>query len=184
MPVQPAQLLTDNPLGFEPFALAYHAHLAAIERNATEQLVAAKSHDWAAMHESVRRQAWAEAEDLIALAHDFKARWRDSDRLPGFDTIIRALDLAFKLKQFAAGMPSEFKEVNTTVSGAAGGPVRVELEMALKKIYGKPLPGEVVADGQQAPPDCVEAEVVSNQLGVSGDAGAKEAAGVAATTKC
>ena len=125
-------------------AAAYHAHLAAVERKATEDLVAAKSHDWAAMHESVRRQAWSEGEDLITLAQDFKARWRDSDRLPDFGALIRALDLAFKLKQFAAGMPSEIKAVNTTVSGPDGGPVRLELEAALNKIYGKPIPGEII----------------------------------------
>jgi hypothetical protein len=131
-------------------AAAYHAHLAAVERKATEDLVAARSRDWAAMHESVRRQAWSEAEDLIALAQDFKARWRDSDRLPDFGALVRALDLAFKLKQFAAGMPSEIKEVNTTHTGPGGGPIRVEIEAALKKIYGQPLPGEVV-DVEAAP---------------------------------
>jgi hypothetical protein len=123
---------------------AYHAHMAAIELKATESLVAARGNDLATMHESVRRQAWAEAEDLIALAHEFKARWRDSDRLPDFGALVRALDLAFKLKQFAAGMPSEIKEINTTHTGPDGGPIRVQLEAALKKIYGQPLPGEVV----------------------------------------
>ena len=102
------------------------------------------------MHETVRRQAWAEAEDLIALAQDFKNRWRDSDRLPAFDTIIRALDLAFKLKQFAAGMPSEIKAVNTTHTGPGGGPIKLEFEAALEKIYGQPLPGEVL-DVEAAP---------------------------------
>src|SRR5262245_21823147 len=51
-------------------AAAYHAHMGLIERQATEDLVRAKSHDWLKMHETGRRQAWAEAEDLIALAHD------------------------------------------------------------------------------------------------------------------
>ena len=132
-------------------AAAYHAHLAAVERRATEDLVAAKSRDWAAMHEGIKRQAWAEAEDLILLAQDFKARWRDSERLPDFGALIRALELAFKLKQFAAGMPSEIKEVNTTVTGAHGGPIMVEFEAAVRKIYGpKPLPAEII-DVQAAP---------------------------------
>jgi hypothetical protein len=117
-------------------ALAYHAHLAAVERKATEQLVAAKSHDWLVMHESVRRQAWAEAEDLIALAHEFKARWRDSDRLPDFGALVRALDLAFKLKQFAAGMPSEIKEINAHVTAK----VSLEWEAAIRKAYGVTAP--------------------------------------------
>jgi len=113
-------------------ALAHQQHLARVERESTEALVREKSHDWAAMHESVRRQAWQEAEDLIALAQDFKARWRDSDRLPDFGALVRALDLAFKLKQFAAGMPSEIKELNTHVSGK----VSLEWEAAIRKAYG------------------------------------------------
>ena len=149
---------TKNPLArwsmrwqWRARAAAYQAHLAGIERKATEQLVAAKSVDWANMHQSVRRQAWAEGEDLIALAQDFKTRWRESDQLPGFGAVVRALELAFKLKQFAAGMASEVKEVNTTVTGADGGPVRVEVAAALRKIYGQPLPGEVV-DVKELPP--------------------------------
>lgn len=132
-------------------AAAYHAHLAAVERKATEDLVAAKSRDWVAMHETVRRQAWAEGEDLIALAQDFKTRWRESERLPDFGALIRALELAFKLKQFAAGMPSEIKAVNTTVTGPGGAPIRIELEAALNKIYGNPIPGEVL-DVEPVPP--------------------------------
>ena len=146
-------------------AAAYHAHLADIERKATEQLVAAKSHDWLAMHDEVRRQAWAEAEELIALALDFKARWRDADRLPGFDTILRAIELAFKLKQFAAGMPSEVKEVNTTVSGPDGGPIHLEFEAALKKIYGQPLPGEVVdVEAELSPVPSSQPSTLNSQL--------------------
>ena len=132
-------------------AAAYHAHIARVEREATETLVREKSHDWARMHETVRCQAWAEAEDLITLAQEFKARWRDSDRLPDFGALVRALDLAFKLKQFAAGMPSEIKEINTTHTGPDGGPIRIQLEAALKKIYGQPLPGEVI-DIHPTPP--------------------------------
>jgi hypothetical protein len=128
---------------------AYNNHMAAIERQATEQLVTLKGRDWAAMQEQVRQQAWSEAADLIALAQDFKARWRDSDRLPDFGALIRALDLAFKLKQLAAGMPSEIKEVNTTLTGK----LDLEWEIALKKIYGQPLPGEVVdVEAAPAPP--------------------------------
>jgi hypothetical protein len=48
------------------------------------------------------------------------------------------------------------------LTGPGGGPVRVEVELALKKIYGKPLPGEVV-----------EAEVISNQLPVISAGGAE-----------
>ncbi len=133
-------------------ALAHQEHLAKVERESTEALVREKSHDWLQMHESVRRQAWAEGEDLIALAQDFKARWRDSDRLPDFGALVRALDLAFKLKQFAAGMPSEIKETHTHVTGQ----VSLEWEAAIRKAYG-------VADKPVVDVDEVQKTAVGDQ---------------------
>ena len=44
----------------------------------------------------------------------------------------RMLELAFKLKQFATGMPSEIKETHTHVTGK----VSVEWEAAIRKAYG------------------------------------------------
>jgi hypothetical protein len=44
----------------------------------------------------------------------------------------RMMELAFRLKQFAAGMPSEVKEVRETHTTN----LRVEWEVALRKIYG------------------------------------------------
>ena len=45
----------------------------------------------------------------------------------------RMLDLAFKLKQFAASMPTEIKEVHQRVSGS----VSLEWEAAIQKAYGR-----------------------------------------------
>jgi len=133
---------------------AYQAHLAAVERKATEDLVAAKSRDWVAMHEGIKRQAWAEAEDLIALAQDFRARWRDSDRLPDFGALIRAIELAFKLKQFAAGMPSEIKEVNTTMKAT----IDMDWEIAIRKAYAHPEG----RDGSPSRPSSTPAQQLEN----------------------
>ncbi len=104
----------------------------------------------------------------------------------------RLLELASELGRRACEVLADGHQAERQrmeVSGPGGGPIRVELQLALKKIYGKPLPGEVLADGhladaEQARPGCVEAEVVSNQLPVLGGAGGEEVAGVAATTKC
>ena len=52
------------------------------------------------------------------------------------------LELAFKLKQFAAGMPSEIKEVHNLHAGK----VSLEWEEAIRKAYGVeslPASGEV-----------------------------------------
>ena len=43
-------------------------------------------------------------------------------------------------RERACEVATERKEV----SGPDGGPIRVEIEAALEKIYGKPIPGEVV----------------------------------------
>ncbi len=125
-------------------AAAHGAHLALVEREAAEAAAKERGVDLAKMELPVRQEAWKEAEELIAMAREFKRRWRDTTRVPGFESVVRALELAFKLKSFAVGVPMEVKQVNTTVSGADGGPIRVELEAALDKIYGKPIPGEVV----------------------------------------
>ncbi len=81
-----------------------------------------------------------------------------AERCGTLEGYARLLELASKLghsaceKDLAVGQRPE-------VTGPEGGPIRVEVELALKKIYGRPLPGEVV-----------EAEVVSNQVSVIGDA--------------
>jgi hypothetical protein len=61
--------------------------------------------------------------------------------VPGFESVVRGIELAFRLKQFAAGMPSEIREVNTTVSGT----VELDWEVALKKIYGAAAAKRVAA---------------------------------------
>jgi hypothetical protein len=43
----------------------------------------------------------------------------------------RMLELAFKLKQFAAGMPSEVKEVNTNIHAK----IDLDWEIAIRKAY-------------------------------------------------
>jgi hypothetical protein len=111
---------------------AHGAHLAEVERKAIEGRAIEKAVEWSQMTEAVRREAWRRSEELMAMADEFLERWRNSSRVPGFESIVRGMELAMKLKQFAAGMPSEIKEVNTTVSGT----VELDWEVALKKIYG------------------------------------------------
>jgi hypothetical protein len=54
--------------------------------------------------------------------------------------IARILEVASKLGRMASGLATETVED----TGADGGPIRVELTAALNKIYGEPLPCEVV----------------------------------------
>jgi len=111
---------------------AHAAHVAEIERKVIESRAIEKAVEWSKTEESVRRDAWKKGDVLMEMADDFIERWRNCSRVPGFESVVRCLELAFKLKQFAAGMPAEIREVNTVVSGT----VELDWEIALKRIYG------------------------------------------------
>ena len=111
---------------------AYGTHMAELERRAIEDQAVAKGVEWAKLTEPVRREAWLEAERAIAMVRKARERWEKSGRTPGFEGMARMLELAFKLKQFAAGMPSEIKEINTHVTAK----VSLEWEAAIRKAYG------------------------------------------------
>ena len=111
---------------------AHAAHLAEVERKAIEARAIEKSVEWEKVHESVKRDAWKKADRLMEIADKFIEKWENCNRIPGMQSVVQCMELAFKLKQFAAGMPSEIKEVNTNVSGV----VELDWELALKKIYG------------------------------------------------
>ena len=110
---------------------AFNRHFAELERLAIERLACEKAVEWWQLHEPARRQAWLEAEEAITMVREARERWRKSGRTPGFEGMARMLDLAFKLKQFAAGMPSEIKEVHNLHAGK----VSIEWEEAIRKAY-------------------------------------------------
>lgn len=110
---------------------AFNRHFTELERQAIERLACEKAVEWWQLHEPARRQAWLEAEEAIAMVREARERWRTSGRTPGFEGMARMLDLAFKLKQFAAGMPSEIKEVHNLHAGK----VSIEWEEAIRKAY-------------------------------------------------
>lgn len=112
---------------------AHAAHLATVEREAIESRAVEKAVAWEKTHESVRREAWAEAEETIAMVRKAREEWIAKGRLPGWEGMARMLELAFKLKQFAAGMPSEIKEVNTHLTAT----IDVDWDIAIRKAYGR-----------------------------------------------
>jgi hypothetical protein len=111
---------------------AYAAHMAETERLAIERLAVEKAVEWHRLHEPVKREAWQEAVDTIAMVRKAREEWMKNGRLPGWEGMARMLELAFKLKQFAVGLPSEVKEVNTHVTGT----IDIEWEKAIRKAYG------------------------------------------------
>ena len=130
---------------------AFNRHFSDLERQAIERLACEKAVEWWQLHEPARRQAWLEAEEAIAMVREARERWRKSGRTVGFEGMARMLDLAFKLKQFAAGMPSEIKEVHNLHAGK----VSIEWEEAIRKAY-QAEPGPTI----ETPVTVVEVEEV------------------------
>ena len=115
---------------------AHAGYVAERERLAIESVAREKAVEWGNLTEPVRRKAWQEGMDLINLTEDFKKRWRESDRVPGFESVVHGIELSLKLMQFAAGIPSEIKQVNTTIRAT----LDVDWENALRKVFGPPPP--------------------------------------------
>jgi hypothetical protein len=137
---------------------AFESQVAELERQAIERVAQEKAVEWWKLHEPTRRKAWLEAEQAIEMVHQARERWGKSGRIPGFEGMARMLELSFKLKQFAAGMPSEIKEVNTTVTGK----VSVEWEAAILKAYKvtEGRPPNAPPGIAEAPPAVVDVEEV------------------------
>jgi len=112
---------------------AHAAHLAEAERKAIEGLALEKAVEWHKVHEAVKVAEWQRHKKLIALADEMIARWEKNKAKCGtLEGIARLLELATKLGRLAAGMPTEVKEVNTTVKAT----IDMEWEIAIRKAYG------------------------------------------------
>ena len=117
---------------------AHSAHVAGVERQAIESLAMEKAVDWSKVHEAVRVAEWQRHKKLIALADEMIARWEKNTAKCGtLEGIARVLDLATKLGRLAAGMPTEVKEVNTTLKAT----IDVDWEIAIRKAYGQKAEG-------------------------------------------
>jgi hypothetical protein len=140
---------------------AHAAHLATIEREAIEGLALEKAVDWNKVHEAVKVAEWQRHKKLIALADEMLARWEKNKAKCGtLEGIARVLELATKLGRLAAGMPTEVKEVNTTVQAT----IDVDWEIAIRKAYGQVAPA-----GDQAKPTPNEPGVLDVEVLTGGD---------------
>ncbi len=123
---------------------AYNSHMALVEREAAEAMVREKGVDWARRYQELREAEWLERKNLVEFAAEVRRRWMANEKRCGtLEGYARLLELASNLgrtaceKDLAVGHRVE-------VTGADGGPIRVEVAAALKKIYGQPLASEVV----------------------------------------
>ena len=123
---------------------AYGAHMALVEREAAEAMARAKGRG---LGEAVSGTARSGVAGAVGpggrLRAEVRRRWMArAERCGTLEGYARLLELASKLGQRLRGRGRQRRTVEVT--GPDGGPIRVEVEAALKKIYGKPLPGEVV----------------------------------------
>jgi hypothetical protein len=98
--------------------------------------------EWLARREDTRQAEWDEHLETMEAAREALARWRASDKIPSFAEIAKMIDLSSRLARLATGMPLHHAQL----TGQNGGPIRIEFEAALKRVYGEPEPIEITAN--------------------------------------
>jgi hypothetical protein len=127
---------------------AQAAYLATVEREATEALARGKSAEWLKRQQEVREQEWEMHEKCIAAAKRGLAAFMDREKVyANLADISRMLEVASKLGRLATGMATD----KTEVTGEDGGPIRIELEAALRKVYGGVVDVEATAAPHPGP---------------------------------
>ena len=131
---------------------AHSAHLAVIEREAIEAAARGKAAEWESREQKLRETEWQMHEAAIAAAKKGLAAYMEKDKVyANLADIARMLEIASKLGRLATGLGTDGDGRKADDLPA----VRVEVTVALEKIYGEPIPGEVVA-----PPAIVDVEEV------------------------
>jgi hypothetical protein len=130
---------------------AHGAHLAIIEREAVEAVARSKAAEWEKRETQLRETEWAMHEAAIAAAKKGLDAYMEKDKVyANLADIARMLEIASKLGRLATGLDKSNGETSDEPLT-----MRVEVTVALEKIYGEPLPGEVTA-----PPAIVDVETV------------------------
>jgi hypothetical protein len=127
---------------------AFDANLALVERQATEAAARSKSAEWLSRQVEQRDAEWSLRNELVDLARAAIARWKANEKRCGsLEGIARLLDLASKLGRLASGMPTD----RTEITGEDGGPIRLELNAALNKVYGEVVDVEALPAPEPLP---------------------------------
>ena len=136
---------------------AHGAHLAIVEREAIEAIARSKAAEWESREQKLRETEWQMHEAAIAAAKKGLAAYMEKDKVyANLADIARMLEIASKLGRLATGLGTDGDGRKADDLPA----VRVEVTVALEKIYGEPIPGELLAEGHHAPPAIVDVEEV------------------------
>ena len=124
---------------------AHAAHLAVVERGAIEATARGKAAEWEKRETQLRETEWSMHEAAIAAAKRGLAAYMEKDKVyANLADIARMLEIASKLGRLATGLDKS----NGEQRGGDDLPgLRVEVTVALEKIYGQAEPaptGEIV----------------------------------------
>ncbi len=126
--------------GWTDRVAAHGAHLAVVEREAVEAVARGKAAEWGKREQQLRETEWTMHERAIAAAKRGLDAYMEKDKVyANLADIARMLEIASKLGRLATGLGDGERRKDDDVPA-----VRVEVTVALEKIYGEPLPGEIV----------------------------------------
>lgn len=134
-----------------PARVAAHAqHLALVEREATEALARTKAVEWERREQQLRETEWAMHERAIAAAKRGLDAYMEREKVyANLADIARMLEIASKLGRLATGLGTDGDRTNGDQPAA----MRIEVTVALEKIYGVAEP----------PATVIEAEVIEKK---------------------
>ena len=119
---------------------AHGAHLAVVEREAIEAVARGKAAEWESREQKLRETEWEMHERAIAAAKRGLDAYMEREKVyANLADIARMLEIASKLGRLATGLGDGERRKDDDLPA-----VRVEVTVALEKIYGEPLPGEIV----------------------------------------
>jgi len=116
---------------------AYAAHLAVVEREAIEATVRGRAAIWESREQALKETEWAMHEQAIAAAKRGLDEYLKREKVyANLADIARMLEIASKLGRLATGLGTDGERRN----GDDLPTVRVEVTVALEKIYGQAEP--------------------------------------------
>jgi len=129
---------------------AHGAHLAIVEREAVEAVARSKAAEWEKRETQLRETEWSMHEAAIAAAKRGLDEYQKKEKIhANLADIARMLEIASKLGRLATGLDKS----NGEQRGGDDLPgLRVEVNIALEKIYGGDVPPDSgIVDVQTVP---------------------------------
>lgn len=118
---------------------AHSAHLAIVEREAIEAAARRNAAVWETREQKLKETEWEMHERAIAAAKRGLDAYMEREKVyANFADIARMLEIASKLGRLATGLGDGEQRKGDDLPA-----VRVEVTVALEKIYGEPLPEEL-----------------------------------------